>query len=464
MSPTTDNHHQEIAELQSEITRLRRVMTDLRESEEFSRAVFQSSQTGLVIVHRSTRQIMDANPTAAHLLGYELDDLVGLLFDEIIAGGCEDACLLDQPENRSLDTSAEMVHRNGHRIPVLHSVTHVEENNSGVVLFGFLDITARKMAEDKLCESHEKLRRALSELEEHKDRIVQSEKMASIGQLAAGVAHEINNPIGFVTSNLGTLSEYMDTLKAMLLLHEQRAALPPGDQAEREDLLAKIARIREDEDLAFILSDLDNVMEETMEGLVRVSEIVQNLKSFARKDRSGHSRHDVNAGIEAMVKVVWNELKYRCRVDLNLGDIPPVLGHGGKINQVLMNMMVNAAHAMPPEGGVLTVTTEQDDEWVVIRVTDNGCGMNDEVLSRIFDPFFTTKEVGSGTGLGLSISHGIIQDHGGHIDVDSTPGLGTTFRITLPIGEDPALDEDESASADGQAPENLVDPDDQLIG
>ena len=455
MTQETTGQRNEILQLQSEITRLRRVMTDLRESEEFSRAVFQSSQTGLVIIHRSTRQIMDANPTAARLLGYELENLVGLLFDKIIIGGCKNSCLLDHPEGQTLNSTAEMVHRNGSHFPVLHSVTHVEENNSGVVLFGFLDITARKLAEDKLRESHQKLRLALSELQEHKDRIVQSEKMASIGQLAAGVAHEINNPIGFVTSNLGTLSEYTETMATLIQLYRKQAALPADSHREREELRGQIDQVHADEDVEFILSDLNNVLKETMEGLVRVSEIVQNLKSFAREDRSGHSRHDINGGIEAMIKVVWNELKYRCRLDLDLGEVPPVLGHGGKINQVVMNMMVNAAHAMPQEGGILTIGTRQVEDNVVITVADNGCGMDETVLSRIFDPFFTTKEVGSGTGLGLSISHGIIQDHGGHIDVDSTPGVGTTFTIILPVGEDPELDDD---------PETAVNPDDQLIG
>jgi two-component system NtrC family sensor kinase len=398
---------------------------------------------------------MDANPAAARILGQDLDDLVGVFFDEFLPDSSDRANMLETPDTDSLGHSGEMLHKDGHHIPVLHSVNHIEGSDAGVILFGFQDITARKQAEDKLKESNEKLRSTLNELQEHKNRIVQSEKMASIGQLAAGVAHEINNPIGFVTSNLGTLNEYTETMKNLLALHDERAALPLDQEDRRKELADQIKEMREEEDLEFILDDLENVMKETMEGLVRVSEIVQNLKSFAREDSSGHSRHDVNAGIEAVLKVVWNELKYRCQVEMDLGEIPPVLGHGGKINQVVMNMMVNGSHAMPQEGGLLKVSTEQVGEDVVITVSDNGCGMDEETMSRIFDPFFTTKDVGSGTGLGLSISHGIVEDHKGRIEVESEVGVGTTFRIILPIGKEPEVDLSTEAETH---------PDDQLIG
>jgi two-component system NtrC family sensor kinase len=453
MSNELELKDKEILELRSEVQRLRRVTLDLRESEDFSRSLFQATQTGMLIIQTETKQIMDANPAAAEILGCQVEDLVGHLTTECIACSGPSCNLLSPSDPAQGDSLAEMIHQDGHRIPVLRSVTALKGNNEGILLFGFLDITARQNAENKLKVSHQQLTLALEELQHHKNRIVQSEKLASIGQLAAGVAHEINNPVGYVTSNLGTISEYADTMKAVLRLYQELDQLPADNEDGRRELSEQIDAIRRDEDLEFILEDVENVMSESMEGVHRVAEIVQNLKSFAREDSSQRSLHDVNDGIEAMIKVVWNELKYRCRVEKDLVPVPPVEGHGGQINQVLMNMMVNASHAMPEEGGLLKLATALIDSEVEITITDNGSGMDEATLGKIFDPFFTTKDVGVGTGLGLSISHGIVQDHGGRIEVESHPGQGTTFRVYLPAATDLAI-----GSLSGR------DPEEELIG
>jgi PAS domain S-box-containing protein len=432
MTSETGSLEQKVHLLEMEIQRLRRVTLDLRESEDFSRALFQATQTGMLIIQKETGQIRDANLAAAEILGGDVGDLVGNLVQEVMALSEGGLAHFWAAAGNQQNAPGEMVHLEGHGIPVLRSITHLSGNNEGIILLGFLDITARKNAENELRASHQQLTQAMEELKQHKNRIVQSEKLASIGQLAAGVAHEINNPVGYVTSNLGTLSEYAETMKDALVLYHQLMQLPPDREAERRVLLQQIGQIREDEDLEFILEDVDKVMTESMEGVHRVAEIVQNLKSFAREDSAQKSLHNVNEGVEAMIKVVWNELKYRCTVETDLGNIPDVEGHGGQINQVIMNMLVNAAQAMPEEGGVLSVTTRQESGEVVITIADNGRGMDATTLNRIFDPFFTTKEVGKGTGLGLSISHGIIHDHGGRIEVESEPGRGTTFSIHLP--------------------------------
>jgi len=301
---------------------------------------------------------------------------------------------------------------------------------------------------------------AREKLKAHKDQIVQSEKMASIGQLAAGVAHEINNPVGYVTSNLGTVTEYAATMRKLLQMYGE---LEGADESAAAELRSSINDLREEEDLEFILGDLDNLLGESMEGVKRVTEIVQNLKSFAREDSGEKRPYDVNDGVEAMIKMVWNELKYLCQIERDLGEVPVLHCQAGQVNQVIMNMLVNASHAMPEEGGTVTISTRQVGDEVEIAIADDGCGIPPDIVSRIFDPFFTTKDVGKGTGLGLAISHGIITDHGGRIEVDSKPGAGTTFHIFLPVGGETVTEPEATpAAVEAPAPEAVVA--DELIG
>jgi len=271
------------------------------------------------------------------------------------------------------------------------------------------------------------------ESERLKERLMQSEKMSAIGLLAAGVAHEINNPVGFVMSNIGTLSTYVGAFKRILQEYEKLAhALRITNGTAHRDVLTEIERIRFKENLPYILDDVDKLLAESTEGTVRIRDIVQNLKSFARMDEAQAKEASINDGIEATLKIVWNELKYKCIVRKKLGDIPHIRCHPGQLNQVFMNMLVNAAQAIEKRGEV-TIETECVDGDVVIRISDTGRGIPPEHLSRIFDPFFTTKGVGKGTGLGLAISHGIVDKHHGTIDVESQVGKGTTFTIRLPV-------------------------------
>ncbi len=415
------------------IEKLQRVESDLREGQEFSQAMFDAAQTGLVIINTELKQIMDANAIAGQILGVAKDDLIGALVTDFMPPGCEELreALFNSGSIRDVETN--LTHVDGHGIPVILSVAFVGPRDRNLALLSFLDITARKETEQKLLQSREDLKRANEELRVHKDQIVQSEKLASIGQLAAGVAHEINNPVGFVTSNLGTIEEYFTIMGSLLDLYGELEQTGPEEAPKRESLLKKIKAIKEDEDLEFILDDLKNVLEESMEGVKRVAEIVQNLKSFARQDSQERKPHDINEGIEAMIKMVWNELKYTCEVKREYGEVPVIQCHPGQINQVIMNMLVNASHAMAPDGGTITVGTGVVGNELEISIADTGRGIPKEIRNRIFDPFFTTKDVGKGTGLGLSISHGIIQDHGGRIELDSEIGEGTTFRIYLPL-------------------------------
>ncbi|MEN3111133.1 ATP-binding protein [Uliginosibacterium paludis] len=339
-----------------------------------------------------------------------------------------------------------------------------------------IDITSRKEAEAKLREAREKaedlvtertreLREAKSALEhdierrvaiEHEmqrrlievtdlnnklhdtqDRLVQSqqqlvqnEKLASIGQLAAGVAHEINNPIGYVFSNLGSLQSYLADILELIEAYVQAES-----EIAAEETRTALATLRKKKDLDYVKDDLLDLMRESREGIERVRKIVQDLKDFSHVDASSDWQWtDLHRGLESTLNVVNNEIKYKADVIREYGVLPQVQCLPSQLNQVFMNLLVNAAQAISTEHrGTIRVSSGAEDKEVWIRFADDGCGMPPEVVSRIFDPFFTTKPIGKGTGLGLSLSYGIIQKHHGRIEVESTPGQGTAFRVVLPV-------------------------------
>jgi signal transduction histidine kinase len=259
------------------------------------------------------------------------------------------------------------------------------------------------------------------QLDEATKRLVQSEKLASLGELAAGVAHEINNPVGYVSSNLTTLQKY-------LAVYEKVLDAPEADSKEMTELKKKL-------NYAFIRDDLQNLLNETQEGIGRVKAIIQDLKDYARTNVATHYvASDIQVGLKSTLNIARIQLKNKADVRLELSKLPLVECAPAQIDQVFLNLIVNAAQAMP-EGkmGLIEISTDCNDNLVWIEVKDNGPGIPPDVLKKIFDPFFTTKDPGTGTGLGLSVSQNIIQQHGGTLTVKSTVGLGTTFKITLPI-------------------------------
>ena len=274
----------------------------------------------------------------------------------------------------------------------------------------------------------EELRQLNAKLEEAQNQLMQSEKMASIGQLAAGVAHEINNPIGYVFSNLSTLEKYVQDVFGMVDAYE-KAESAIADDGVRGQLSAS----REKLDLDFLKEDVNALMSESKEGITRVKQIVQNLKDFSHVDNSNEWHFaDLHKGINSTLNIVNNEIKYKAKVVKEFGDVPEVECLVSQLNQVFMNLLVNAAHAIDEHGDIVIRTGLQGEE-VWVEVSDNGKGIAPENMKRIFDPFFTTKPVGKGTGLGLSLSYGIIQKHHGRIEVYSEVGKGTTFKVWLPI-------------------------------
>jgi signal transduction histidine kinase len=297
-----------------------------------------------------------------------------------------------------------------------------DDRGTPVEVIGSLtDITVRKHMEQEQ-------QQLIARLSEAHDQLLQSEKMASIGQLAAGVAHEINNPIGFVNSNMGTLKHYVGTLLQVVDSYSEAV----NKAAPGSALAAEIEAIGRDADLGYLKDDIADLVSESMDGLKRVKDIVQALKDFSHVGLTDWQYADVHAGLDTTLNIVANEIKYKATVERRYGKLPEVKCLASQLNQVFMNLLVNAAQAIQNRG-VITIATGAQEGWVWVRISDNGSGIPPENLKRIFEPFFTTKPVGSGTGLGLSLSYSIVNKHGGRIEVASKPGVGTVFTVRLPV-------------------------------
>ena len=297
-----------------------------------------------------------------------------------------------------------------------------------------------KKISSELIRKNSTLESTLKNLERTQAQMVQSEKMASIGQLAAGVAHEINNPTGFVSSNLKTLGDYQEDMNRLIADYQtlKDAVKTPPPQDDGDGLDAMVARVEATEkeiDIAFIQEDVAELIGDCREGMERIKKIVEDLKHFAHPGEDRMTDTDINKGLESTLNVVYNELKYKATVVKDFGELPIVTGFPQQLNQVFMNILVNAAQAIE-KSGEIHIHTAQVDDKVEIRISDTGCGIAKENLPKIFDPFFTTKDVGKGTGLGMNIAYNIIRKHHGDIRVESTPGAGTTFIIQLPAGNE----------------------------
>ncbi|MGA9333604.1 MAG: ATP-binding protein [Rudaea sp.] len=283
-----------------------------------------------------------------------------------------------------------------------------------------------------LAERQHELEQAQARLHNAQDQLLQSEKMASIGQLAAGVAHEINNPIGYTYSNLGTLRSYVDNL--FQLIEQYESTLRPL-RAERPERWKAIDDLRHRIDYPYLVKDLPELLSESREGLERVRKIVEDLRDFSR---AGYTEEwalsDLHRGLDSTLNIVWNDLKYKCELQKQYGDIPQIVCLSSRLNQVFLNILVNAGHAIEKRGTIVIATGRVGDD-VFVDISDDGKGIAPEHLGRIFDPFFTTKVVGQGTGLGLSLSYGIVRKHGGRIEVQSQVGVGTKFRVILPVAQ-----------------------------
>lgn len=293
---------------------------------------------------------------------------------------------------------------------------------------------AHKLAEDVVA-GHEQiltqkaeLEQAYQKLQESQAHLLQREKMASIGQLAAGVAHEINNPMGFISSNLNTMNKYVERLTEFIAAQE-KLLTSCNDEAGLSELGEKRKKLK----LDYISKDIRDLIAESLDGAERVRKIVQGLKSFSRIDQAEVQAASLNECLDATINIVWNELKYKAEVKKEYGELPLIVCNPLQLNQVFMNLLVNAAQAIEKQG-TITIRTWADEKWVQVAVSDTGCGIPPDKVSRVFEPFYTSKDVGKGTGLGLSIAYDIVvKKHHGAIDVKSEEGKGTTFTVRIPV-------------------------------
>lgn len=418
------------------------------------RATLESTGNGILVLNWQGR-IDGMNRMFGKMWGIpeeltQAHDDVALL--GYIARSVQEADLLQARLSAVIDgrETQDLLHHHDGRVFELGSrAQYLGERIVGRV-FGCQDITERVRSEQALRESRDLLELRVEErtaalaaanetlhaekaqqtvliqrLESAQNQLLQSERMASIGQLAAGVAHEINNPVGFVNSNLGALQRYVSDMLSLLSAYEV------AESSLAEAALAPLRQLKQRMDIEFLREDVRSLLLESQDGLKRVTRIVQDLKDFSHVDEAERQWADLEAGLESTLRVVAHEVKYKADVVKEFAGLPQIACFPFQLNQVFMNLLVNAAHAIE-EHGTITLRTGHDERTVWVEVQDTGKGIKPEHLQKIFEPFFTTKPVGQGTGLGLSLSYGIVQKHDGRIEVQSTVGQGTTFRIVLP--------------------------------
>lgn len=285
----------------------------------------------------------------------------------------------------------------------------------------------------QLSENVEQLRQANQSLRNAQERLIQTEKLASLGTMAAGVAHEINNPVGFIISNIHTLKHYAEIYDQAIEQIQQLTHQTDPSMQNAE--LEKLKHWLEQQDMAFVQQDISELINDTMEGSERIREIVAGLRNFSSNQREkNYQLCDLNSIINQTLKLANRKLAQHAEVITDLHETSPVMCHAGQMQQVLFNLMINAGQAIEENSsGKIKIRSGQTEQYVFVSVTDNGCGIDQETQKQIFDPFFTTKPVGKGTGLGLSIAYGIVEEHNGQIQLQSAIGKGTRFTVYLPI-------------------------------
>jgi two-component system NtrC family sensor kinase len=368
------------------------------------------------------RRIRRCNRTFREFVGRSYAEIIGQPFDRLLSKAGVDA-------DPSFERPVECFHaRTGKWFVVSHyPFEEVSGGETRATIVTIHDSTERKKAAEELTRKNLRLNEALSALKRSQAKILHQEKMASIGQLAAGVAHEISNPIGFINSNLSTLGKYLSRIDRFLAL--QSGCIAAGAPPEKvESVRQQQASLKID----YIVKDLEDLVRESLEGAERVRSIVADLKSFSRVDESEYRQADLNECLRSTINIVWNEIKYKATLKKELGEIPRTRCYPQQMSQVFMNLLINAAHAIEDQG-VITVRSWEEGGYVCVSVADTGQGIPEANLIRIFEPFFTTKEVGKGTGLGLSISYDIVKKHNGEITVRSEPGKGTEVTVRIPV-------------------------------
>jgi len=408
--------------------------TITHDNEEKYRAIFDSLQDLFVCVELDGT-IIEVNAAVCSLLGVPREEVIGSSVIQWYVDPRDRQKMIRKLQEHGSIADHEVRLRRPDGTHVHFSVNSrlISEQEGGHVFIESIlrDITFRKQAEERMQMQVQELTELNRRLQEAQSQLIQSEKMASIGQLAAGVAHEINNPIGYVNSNLRTLDGYIKNLFEVIRAYEQAETAISCD-----DIRWRLAAFKAEMDLDYLKEDVLSLMSESKEGLDRVKKIVQDLKEFSHAGESDEWQWaDVHKGLESTLNIVWNELKYKADVVRQYGQLPNVQCLPSQLNQVFMNILVNASQAIEKHGTIVVATSATASD-IQVKITDDGKGIDPEHIDRVFEPFFTTKPIGKGTGLGLSLSYAIVKKHRGRIEVESSLGQGTSFTITLPVRQD----------------------------
>ncbi|MBM4311332.1 MAG: PAS domain S-box protein [Deltaproteobacteria bacterium] len=391
---------------------------ELRENEKMFRLLFEQDSDAIIVFDTSLRSISDINDAVVRLYGFEREELIGndllMLMDEDNRESLCRAFKNSDPGNSFILLRQEHRRKNGTTVPVSCRGRIIEMNGRQHLFCSIWDITIKihKEEEDALLQA----------------QVLHSEKMASIGVLATGIAHEINNPMAFISSNLLTLEKYLKKIQQYFGFIVQ--TVEPGMP---DELCGVLQEKKQNCKIDFVMQDAVDLVAESTSGAERIKKIVQDLRLFARSDSDEPESFDIHDYIENTINIIWNELKYKAQLQKNYGHVPAMVGFPQKLSQVVMNLLVNAAHAIENQG-TITITTLSRDRDVYVSIADTGCGIAEKNLAKIFEPFFTTKEAGKGNGLGLSIASDIVTKKlKGTINVESRVGEGTTFTLRLPI-------------------------------
>ncbi len=436
LSPLMENGRESSQLILRDVSAQKRIENALRESEERFSLAIAGANDGLWDWNLKTNEVI-FSPRWKSMLGYEDHELANHLSswsDNVHADDIGSAMreVEDYLSGKISEYSIEfrMRHKLGHYVDLLSRGIIVRDGGGVPSRFvgTHVDMSERKRSEQLLRLRCGELAKANETIAMTQAQLFQSEKMASIGELAAGIAHEINNPVGFVSSNLSTLKEYSENLLGLIELYA-RMEVCPDDGAHLKDIMAFRAQI----DLDYIKGDVHKLITESEEGVGRVARIVKDLKSFSHAGQGDYQLSDLHEGLESTLNIAHNEIKYRAELVRKYGDLPSINCNPSQINQVFMNLIINAAQAIESRGTITIRSGRRGDEWGWVEISDTGSGIRDNLKTRIFEPFFTTKEVGKGTGLGLAISYRIIENHGGRIEVESVLGEGSTFRVLLPL-------------------------------
>jgi len=435
-----------LAGLEQRLHALSRERDQLRAELEMRNCALDAAPSHFMITDASEPhgRIVYANGALARDHGYERGELIGASPEFLVPADLNqtqyERIAAARRAGESLRVELRSRRKDGSEFSRGVSITPVRDAHGRVTHYVSIgaDITARLLDEQNRRELQEKLFAEMRERQRIEIELRLSQKLEAVGQLAAGIAHEINTPIQYVGDSIDFLRQAATDCWSLLdLYRDSLSRLASGDPLA--DVRARVDDAERDVDLRFLVEEVPKAFERTLAGISRVAEIVRAMKEFAHPDAGVQMAADINHAIETTLTVARNEYKYVAEVQMSLAEIPEVICNIGELNQVLLNLIVNAAHAIADAGrdastGRIAISSGLSEASVVVTIEDNGCGIPEKNLERIFDPFFTTKEVGRGTGQGLAIARSIVVDkHGGTLGVESTLGAGTRFIVSLPI-------------------------------